>query len=162
MIQLSKIIKPPIKLIKTFRNFYIYISKRCLLVEITRVHLKTLDSTICLLVVIKPLRRKHKLIKVFKTMISKRNALGLLIGVLVVTVCDCLTSEQQLEIDTLVQDVFMAENRIPGVGVTIVENFGYSVYTKGYGFADLERNITANENTKFCIASITKVTFSAF
>lgn len=72
-------------------------------------------------------------------------------------ICDCLTSEQELEIDKLVQDVFMAQNRIPGVGVTIVENYGNSVYAKGYGHADLERNITANENTKFCIASITKV-----
>lgn len=91
-------------------------------------------------------------------MTSARIFLGLLMGIFAVTTCDGLTSSQSLEIDTLVRDVFMAENSIPGVGVTIVEKFGNSVFAKGFGFADLERNITANENTKFCIASITKVT----
>lgn len=90
-------------------------------------------------------------------MTSVRKYLGLLTGVLAVNICSCLTANQTLEIDTLVENVFMAENGIPGAGVTIVENFGNSTFAKGYGFADLERNITANENTKFCIASITKV-----
>lgn len=90
-------------------------------------------------------------------MLSKCNTLSLLIGVFAVQLCHGLTSEQTNEIDTLVQDVFMAQNRIPGVGVTIVEDSGSSVFAKGYGREDIERNITATENTKFCIASITKV-----
>lgn len=90
-------------------------------------------------------------------MVSNRTFLTLLVGVLAIKFSDCVTSEQELEIDSLVRDVFMAESDIPGVGVTIVENFGESVFTKGYGFSDVDRNITADENTKFCIASITKV-----
>lgn len=90
-------------------------------------------------------------------MVSKRTFVTLLVGVLTIRFGDCLTSEQELEIDSLVRDVFMAESEIPGVGVTIVENFGESIFSRGYGYSDKERNVTANENTKFCIASITKV-----
>ncbi|XP_037039464.1 uncharacterized protein LOC119076674 [Bradysia coprophila] len=93
-------------------------------------------------------------------MISKGTVLRLLVGVLAITFSHCLSSEQELEIDSLVRDVFMAESDIPGVGVTIVENFGESTFSKGYGHSDIDRNITADENTKFCIASITK-TFTA-
>ncbi|KAG4072576.1 hypothetical protein HA402_004665 [Bradysia odoriphaga] len=91
---------------------------------------------------------------------SKRSFLELLIGALLITFSDCLSSEQELKIDTLVRDVFMAESAIPGVGVTIVENNGESIFFNGYGYSDIERNIKADGNTKFCIASITK-TFTA-
>lgn len=91
-------------------------------------------------------------------MVSKRIALGLLIGVLAVKICSSQTDYDR--IDSLVQDEFMEHNRIPGVGLAIVEDAGDLVYAKGYGYADLERNITADENTKFCIASITKVNLS--
>lgn len=92
------------------------------------------------------------------SMASIRTILRLLIGVIfIVNICDCLTPSHESEIETLIRERFMARNNIPGVGVTIVENFGSSVFARGYGFADLERNSTANENTKFCIASITKV-----
>lgn len=91
-------------------------------------------------------------------MFSDRSVLTFLIGiVMVVKVCHSLTSEQIIAVDTLVRDVFMAQNAIPGVGITIVENSGNSVFAKGYGYANIENNITASENTKFCIASVTKV-----
>lgn len=90
-------------------------------------------------------------------MASKQTILGLVAVLFVVSTCNGLTSKQSLEIDTVVRDVFMAENNIPGVGITVVENFGNSTFARGYGFADLERNVTANESTKFCIASISKV-----
>lgn len=85
----------------------------------------------------------------------------LITALMVVKMCNSLTSEQIIELDVLVRDVFMAQNKIPGVGVTIVENSGNLVFAKGYGFSDLESNITVNENTKFCIASISKVSFSS-
>ncbi|XP_037024097.1 uncharacterized protein LOC119065995 [Bradysia coprophila] len=93
-------------------------------------------------------------------MVSKRTFYELLIGTLLITFCDCLSSEQELKIDALVRDVFMAESAIPGVGVTIVENTGEYIFSKGYGYSDMKRNLTADGNTKFCIASITK-TFTA-
>ncbi|KAJ6636545.1 Protein flp [Pseudolycoriella hygida] len=99
-------------------------------------------------------------IKKLSEMTWKRNILTLLLGAFVVNSCDGLTSKQRQDIDALVRDVFMAENNIPGVGVTIVENAGSTIFAEGYGFADLERNVTADGNTRFCIASITK-TFTA-
>lgn len=68
-----------------------------------------------------------------------------------------LTPAQQIEVDELVESVFMDYNRIPGVGLTIVENRGATIYVKGYGFQDMESGIPANSRTKFCIASISKV-----
>lgn len=95
-------------------------------------------------------------------MISKCTLLILLVGVLAIKCGDCLTEEQVTEIDSLVRDVFMAEKEIPGVGVAVVENFGETTFSRGYGFSNLDGNITADENTKFCIASITKVIHSSF
>src|SRR2546423_9105645 len=49
----------------------------------------------------------------------------------------------------------MAEHRIPGVAVTVIQN-GNSAKTACYGFADLEQNVPVLTNTVFEIGSITK------
>lgn len=97
-----------------------------------------------------------------EAMISKQTVFTLLVGVLAIKFSDGLSFEQESEIDSLVRDVFMAESDIPGAAVTIVENFGESVFSRGYGYSDIDRNISADANTKFCIASITKVKSSPF
>lgn len=86
----------------------------------------------------------------------KHTVLAVLIGLFVAKFSDGLSFEQELEIDTLVTS-FMGENRIPAVGVTIVQNSENLTFTRGYGYSDTQNGIPAGENTKFCIASITKV-----
>lgn len=70
-----------------------------------------------------------------------------------------LTPEQQLAVDSTAENDFMAFNRIPGVGLTIVENNGASVYAKGYGYQNWEEGVQTTNSTQFCIASISKVRF---
>lgn len=90
----------------------------------------------------------------------KRSIVTLFIGLFVATICESLHSAQETQIDTLVQDVFMSESSIPGVSLTVVQNSGKSVFARGYGYADVARNLTADGNTKFLIASITKVSLT--
>lgn len=91
--------------------------------------------------------------------IMPSNCSVILLVVVVFAVSDglCLISKQLSEIDNLVQNLFIAENNVPGAGVTIVENFGEAIFAKGYGSADVKNNVAASSSTKFCIASITKV-----
>jgi CubicO group peptidase (beta-lactamase class C family) len=49
----------------------------------------------------------------------------------------------------------MAERRIPGVALTIIQN-GNALKTAAYGLADLEQNVPVTTNTAFEIGSITK------
>lgn len=65
-------------------------------------------------------------------------------------------AETELLIDHLVEDVFMANNRIPGVGLSVVQN-GTVLMSKGYGMRNISAGLESNENTLFAIGSITKV-----
>ncbi|HEX6126585.1 MAG TPA: serine hydrolase domain-containing protein [Pyrinomonadaceae bacterium] len=57
------------------------------------------------------------------------------------------------DIDAVVQK--MLDARVPAVGVAVVRD-GKVILAKGYGAADKETGATANENTAFQIASVTK------
>jgi serine beta-lactamase-like protein LACTB len=50
---------------------------------------------------------------------------------------------------------FMASTHVPGLSIAIVENGEYE-WAQGFGFADLENNVPANEHTLFRLASISK------
>jgi len=54
----------------------------------------------------------------------------------------------------------MRENTIPGVSIGIIQD-GKIVYTKGYGYRDLENSLPMTPDTLFGIGSITK-SFTAF
>jgi D-alanyl-D-alanine carboxypeptidase len=57
------------------------------------------------------------------------------------------------DVDAVVQK--MVDARVPAAGVTVVRD-GKVILAKGYGAADRETGISANENTAFQIASVTK------
>lgn len=62
----------------------------------------------------------------------------------------------ELAIDDLVENSFMRNNHIPGVGVSIVRN-GTVLMSKGYGMKNIAANLAADGNTLFAIGSISKV-----
>src|SRR4029079_2563387 len=63
-------------------------------------------------------------------------------------------AQSTAEVDGVVQKAIDAK-RIPAAGVAVVRD-GKVVLAKGYGFADIDSNTPANENTAFQIASVTK------
>jgi serine beta-lactamase-like protein LACTB, mitochondrial len=50
---------------------------------------------------------------------------------------------------------FMASTHVPGVSIAVVEN-GQLEWAAGFGFADLENNVPASEQTLYRLASISK------
>ncbi len=65
-------------------------------------------------------------------------------------------AERQQFIDYLVEDLFMTNNRIPGVGISVVQN-GTVLMSRGYGMKNIAAGLPSDENTLFAIGSITKV-----
>ncbi len=65
-----------------------------------------------------------------------------------------LSTDKQHQIEAAVSK-FMASTHVPGVSVAVVENGEYE-WASGFGFADLENNAPASENTLFRLASISK------
>ncbi len=65
-----------------------------------------------------------------------------------------LSLEKKRRIEAAVS-AFMATTRVPGVSVGVVENGEYE-WGNGFGFADLENNVPASEQTLFRLASISK------
>lgn len=65
-----------------------------------------------------------------------------------------LTPEKRSQIEAAVSK-FMTSTHVPGVSVAIVENGEYE-WAQGFGFADLENNVSASEHTLFRLGSISK------
>lgn len=59
-------------------------------------------------------------------------------------------------IDNLVENFFMENNRIPGLGMSVVRN-GTVLMSKGYGMKNISAGLASDGNTLFAIGSITKV-----
>ena len=69
---------------------------------------------------------------------------------------DVELSEKEKEADNLV-NTFIEENKIPGVSVTILNGDGNIEYSRGFGYADLEKKININpKNSIFRIGSFSK------
>lgn len=68
-------------------------------------------------------------------------------------------AETELAIDDFVENIFMKNNSIPGLSVSIVQN-GTVLMSKGYGMKNIAANLKADGDTLYCIGSITKVKFS--
>lgn len=62
----------------------------------------------------------------------------------------------EIDIDNLVENLFMRNNRIPGLGVSVVRN-GTVLMSKGYGMKNIAAGLPSDENTLFAIGSLTKV-----
>lgn len=65
-------------------------------------------------------------------------------------------AETELVIDNIVENIFMENNRIPGLGVSVVRN-GTVLMSKGYGMKNISAGLASDGNTLFAIGSITKV-----
>src|SRR3954466_11568301 len=85
--------------------------------------------------------QKNSLVKVF--------VLSLIVGI-----AAAAHGQTPADIDSVVQKAIDAK-KIPAAGVAVVKD-GKVVLTKGYGSADVDANVPANENTAFEIASVTK------
>lgn len=65
-------------------------------------------------------------------------------------------AETERVIDEVVRDIFMSNNRIPGLGLSVIQN-GTVLMSKGYGMRNISAGLAADGNTLFAIGSITKV-----
>lgn len=61
-------------------------------------------------------------------------------------------------IDMIMENIFMENNRIPGVGMAVVQN-QQVLMAKGYGFRNIAAGLPSNGDTLYSIGSITKVYF---
>lgn len=68
-------------------------------------------------------------------------------------------TETELAIDNMVENVFMRNNRVPGLGMAVVRN-GTVLMAKGYGMKNITADLAFDPNTLFGIGSITKVQIS--
>lgn len=64
--------------------------------------------------------------------------------------------ETERIIDDYVENVFMRNSQIPGLGLSIVRN-GTVLMSKGYGFRNISAGQESDGNTLFSIASNSKV-----
>ncbi|HVK80829.1 MAG TPA: serine hydrolase domain-containing protein, partial [Verrucomicrobiae bacterium] len=81
-----------------------------------------------------------------------RTTLALLI--VATTLSACATSSRADSADAIVRDA-LAAGPYPGISVSI-EQRGRIVYQRGFGFADLERQIPVTPETRFPVGSVTK------
>lgn len=65
-------------------------------------------------------------------------------------------TETELEIDNLIENIFMRNNRYPGLGLAVVGNEEV-LMSRGYGMRNISAGLASNENTLFAIGSISKV-----
>lgn len=54
----------------------------------------------------------------------------------------------------------MAAGRIPGISITVTRH-GKTIWSEGFGFADLEQRVPATPQTKFRVGSVSKAMTSA-
>jgi CubicO group peptidase (beta-lactamase class C family) len=76
------------------------------------------------------------------------------LGLLAVALAAHAWAQTAADVDAVVQKAISSKN-VPAAGVAVVRD-GKVVLAKGYGSADIEGSIAANENTAFQIASVTK------
>ena len=65
-----------------------------------------------------------------------------------------IAPEKRTQIEAAVSK-FMASTHVPGLSIAVVEN-GQLEWASGFGFADLENNVPASEQTLYRLASISK------
>ncbi len=68
--------------------------------------------------------------------------------------CEALSKGQIQDIEVMVEHIRQCRE-IPGLSLAVVHQ-GQTIITKGFGQADVEKDIPATENTRFCIGSLTK------
>ena len=56
---------------------------------------------------------------------------------------DLELSEKENEANNLI-NTFIEENKIPGLSITILDGDGHIEYSKGFGYADLDKKINNN------------------
>lgn len=59
------------------------------------------------------------------------------------------------QLDTAIQQ-YLNTNNLPGISVAIIQN-GNTLYRRGFGFADVNDNVTAHSKTVYMAASVSKV-----
>ena len=65
-----------------------------------------------------------------------------------------ISADQRKAVDRLVSS-YVSENRVPGLSVAIV-NRGQTIFSQGYGLADVESSVPVTAETVFRIASLSK------
>ena len=76
--------------------------------------------------------------------------------IVIISCSDVELSEKENEADNLI-NTFIKKNKIPGLSVTILNGDGYIEYSKGFGYADVEKKININpKNSIFRIGSFSK------
>jgi serine beta-lactamase-like protein LACTB, mitochondrial len=95
-----------------------------------------------------------------KTQIAIRQIVYVSITTIALFAASCFAQDQKLSPEKRAQievavSKFMASTHAPGVSIAIVEN-GESEWATGFGLADLENNVPANEHTLFRMGSISK------
>ena len=79
---------------------------------------------------------------------------GLFLFLFTTTSAEVFSSEQTTQIEKFVTDVLSCYN-VPGLGLAVVR--GNQTWTKGFGMADLEKDIPVDKSkTLFGIGSLTK------
>lgn len=59
------------------------------------------------------------------------------------------------QLDTAIQQ-YLTTNNLPGISVAIIDN-GTMLYRRGFGFADVNDNVTAHSKTVYLSASVSKI-----
>ena len=76
--------------------------------------------------------------------------------IVIISCSDTEFNEKEKEADNLIKN-FIEENNIPGLSVTLLNEEGYIEYSKGFGYADIEKKISVNpKNSLFRIGSLSK------
>ncbi len=76
--------------------------------------------------------------------------------IVIISCSDVELSEKEKEADNLI-NTFIKKNKIPGLSVTLLNKEGYIEYSKGFGYADIEKKISVNpKNSLFRIGSLSK------
>ena len=76
--------------------------------------------------------------------------------IVIISCSDTEFNEKEKEADNLINN-FIEENKIPGLSVTLLNEEGRIEYSKGFGYADLEKKININpKNSIFRIGSLSK------
>ncbi|CAL8137117.1 unnamed protein product [Orchesella dallaii] len=60
----------------------------------------------------------------------------------------------EAQLDAFIANTYLPSAQIPGLGIALLNDT--QVFTKGYGFRNLSENAPVDENTLFCIGSVTK------
>ena len=76
--------------------------------------------------------------------------------IVIISCTDADFDKKEKEADNLI-NTFIEENNIPGLSVTLLNKEGYIEYSKGFGYADIEKKISVNpKNSLFRIGSLSK------